>query len=247
MQLTEGKTRPGKRDGTGPYKGSYRGRRRMPGRRKAAGEPCPRSTAKAEAIRDLQISRRGDLEEQGMKEANKLRPSKRPLKRHRETADKFLETRKAIDELNQQAAAIRAIIAEREKEAGGMAQELMQYAEEYEDRMLQTKSILLKLEDIPGHKSQLPPWKKVMEHLLDMLEGVSSDMRKEAEAFIEDSKREIPGQTELLYQELESIQMTEAENVFKRILGFVKKIGQKISGKLASIDKQADDLVAQAA
>ena len=35
------KTR-GKRDGTGPHKASNRGRRGLPGRRKAAGQKCPK-------------------------------------------------------------------------------------------------------------------------------------------------------------------------------------------------------------
>lgn len=43
---SEGKDTPGKRDGTGPYKGSYRGKKGLPGRRKAAGEPCPMSKKK---------------------------------------------------------------------------------------------------------------------------------------------------------------------------------------------------------
>jgi len=36
------KTMRGKRDGTGPYKGSYRGKNKAVGMRKAAGQKCPR-------------------------------------------------------------------------------------------------------------------------------------------------------------------------------------------------------------
>lgn len=37
------KSKPRKRrDGTGPRKGSYRARKRLPGRRKARGEKCPK-------------------------------------------------------------------------------------------------------------------------------------------------------------------------------------------------------------
>ena len=37
-----GKTARGKRTGTGPYKGSDRKRQGKAGRRKAAGQPCPK-------------------------------------------------------------------------------------------------------------------------------------------------------------------------------------------------------------
>lgn len=40
------KTRRGKRDGTGPYKGSYQKKTSKVGRRKAAGQPCPKSKKK---------------------------------------------------------------------------------------------------------------------------------------------------------------------------------------------------------
>jgi len=40
------KTARGKRNGTGPYKGSYQGRTSKVGRRQQAGKPCPKSTKK---------------------------------------------------------------------------------------------------------------------------------------------------------------------------------------------------------
>ena len=40
------KTVRGKRDGTGPYKGSYQGRTSKVGRRVQSGKPCPKSTNK---------------------------------------------------------------------------------------------------------------------------------------------------------------------------------------------------------
>ena len=37
-----GKTVRGKRDGTGPYRGSYRAKTKKVGKRKARGEKCPK-------------------------------------------------------------------------------------------------------------------------------------------------------------------------------------------------------------
>jgi len=39
-----GKTTRGKRDGSGPYKGSFQAKNSRLGRRRAAGQKCPRST-----------------------------------------------------------------------------------------------------------------------------------------------------------------------------------------------------------
>lgn len=36
-----GKTQRGKRDGSGPYKGSYQNQTRKQGKRQEAGRPCP--------------------------------------------------------------------------------------------------------------------------------------------------------------------------------------------------------------
>jgi len=41
------KTKRGKRDGTGPYKGSYRIKTSKTGRRKAGGQSCPKSKKKS--------------------------------------------------------------------------------------------------------------------------------------------------------------------------------------------------------
>lgn len=41
-----GKTQRGKRDGTGPYKGSYQRKVKGTGRRQQAGQKCPKSSKK---------------------------------------------------------------------------------------------------------------------------------------------------------------------------------------------------------
>lgn len=153
-------------------------------------------------VEALQIPSTKKIEEK--KPEPEPRRSERPTKPHAETANKFLEVRTAIDDLKQQIAAVNAIIAEKENVSGKLASELMNYAEEYKDRMFKTENILIQLQDIPAHKAQVPAYKKVIDHLLEQLESVSKDMRKEAEQFIEDAKREIPGSTELLYKKLEA-------------------------------------------
>jgi len=178
------------------------------------------------------------------------RRSTRPLKKHSEMADQFLQTRQAIDGLNQQIAAVRAIIASKEEVAGNLARDLMSYAEEYQDRMFQTKKVLVALEDIPPHKAKVPQWTKVIKHLLQQLESVSSDMRKEAEEFIEAAKNEIPGSTELLYKELENVNKTmmgESWIVFKKILNKVKQLAQISRQTLDSIVTDAQDLLSSLA
>lgn len=206
-----------------------------------------RKDLEIEELKSLQITPR-DLNEAPKKKEPVLRRPTRPLKKHKEQADKFLEVRKAIEDLSNQAAAIRAIIAEKERVAGGLAGELMNYAEEYKDRMIQTDRILIQLEDIPPHKAQVPAWRKVVDHLLDKLQGVSDEMRAEAEAFIEDSKREIPGETELLYKELESRGRTsvmgEGWVVWRKILDMVKGLAAKSKAKIAEIKDEVQDLMA---
>ena len=185
----------------------------------------------------LQITQRADLEE--VKKAKKLRRSTRPLKKHTDVADKFLEVRKAIDDLSQQAAAVGAIIGEKERVAGNLSRELMDYAEEYKERIIQTKNIFIQLQDIPPHKAKVPAYKKVMDHMLDMLEGVSKDMRKEAEAFIEDAKREVPGETELLYKEVmkegRTSVMGEGWAAWRKILDIVGGLAAKSRDKINAI------------
>jgi len=207
-------------------------------------------------VDDLQISVREGLDAEQQiqpREFGEAKPKKtprrttRPLKKHREVADQFLQTRQAIDELNQQIAAVRAIIASKEEVAGNLARDLMTYAEEYQDRMFQTEKVLVALEDIPPHKAQIPQWGKVIKHLLAQLESVSVDMRKEAEEFIEAAKREIPGATELLYKELESVNktaMAEGWIGFKKILDKVKAMGKKARAKLDEITSETQDLLA---
>lgn len=190
----------------------------------------------------LQISLRSDLSEE---EVSKQRRSDRPLKGHAETAQKFLEVRKAIDEVEQQAAALRAIMAEKEGVAGNLASELMKYAEEYEDRTFRTKDILLLLQDIPSHKAKVPQWRKVIDHLLDKLGSVSKDMRQEGEDFIETAKSEIPGRTELMYQELEASVMGEAWVILRKLLDKAKGASAKISNKLANIEKETKEFLAK--
>jgi len=188
-------------------------------------------------VESLQITQRAELGE--VKKAKKLRRSTRPLKKHTDVADKFLEVRKAIDDLSQQAAAVGAIIGEKERVAGNLSRELMDYAEEYKDRIIQTKNIFIQLQDIPSHKAKVPAYKKVMDHMLDMLEGVSKDMRKEAEAFIEDAKREVPGETELLYKEImkegRTSVMGEGWAAWRRILDVVGGLAAKSRNRLKEI------------
>lgn len=199
---------------------------------------------------DLQIVPRISVAEAG--KASKApapppRRSARPLKKHRSQADEFLLVRKSIEELQQQAAAINTIIAEKERVSGTLAGDLMNYAEEYEDRAFQTERILVALQDIPSHKAKVPQWKVVINHLLGKLESVSTDMRKEAEAFIEGSKREIPGETELLYKELENegitVPMGRAWAMFKKLLDKVKQMGSKARSKLSNLEAEVDAFV----
>ena len=194
---------------------------------------------------DLQIKPRSFAEEVKVDEAKpEPRRSDKPLKAHQDTADKFLETREAIDQLNQQIAAVKAIIGEKESVAGTMAAELMQYAEEYKDRMIRTKNVLIQLEDIPPHKAQVPAYKKVIDHLLEKLEGVSREMRKEAEDFIESAKREIPGSTELKYSKIESV-MGEGWKAWYKIVHFFKSIGARIREEIYGIEHEAQNLIDQ--
>jgi len=188
----------------------------------------------------LQIPPRADLVE-----VDKQRRSSRPLKGHAEVAQKFLEVRRAIDEIDQQAAALRAIIGEKERVAGNLAGEPMKYAEEYEDRTFKTKEILLTLQDIPPHTAKVPQWRKVIDHLLDKLGSVSADMRAEAEEFIESAKSEIPGRTELMYQELESSVMGEAWTVVRKLLDKAKAVGRKTKDKLSEIENETKAFLAQ--
>lgn len=184
--------------------------------------------------------------EAAKKSRAKARRTDRPLKGHADTADKFLEVQKAIEELDQQAAAIRSIIAEKQLVSGNLANELINYAQEYEDRMFRTEKILVQLQDIPSHKAKVPQWRQVIDHLLDKLGGVSAEMRQEGEEFIEASKREIPGSTELYYQEVESSinsVMGEAWAGFRKLLDKVKSMGKAIAGKLSSIEHQTNELL----
>jgi hypothetical protein len=195
-------------------------------------------------VEALQIQRSKKIEE------IKIDPrrSDRPTKPHAETADKFLEVRTAIDDLKQQIAAVHAIIAEKERVAGTLASELLGYAEEYKDRMFKTEKILVQLQDIPAHKAQVPAYKKVIDHLLEKLEAVSKEMRKEGEQFIEDAKREIPGSTELLYKKLESEKrsgslIAEGWISWRKILNKFKEIALVSRTKLIEIEKSVKDLL----
>lgn len=199
---------------------------------------------------EAQIAPRADClklqAEAEKKPKSKTRRTDRPLKGHSDTADKFLEVQKAIEELDKQAAAIRAIIAEKQLVSGNLASELINYAQEYQDRMFRTEKILIQLQDIPSHKAKVPQWRQVIDHLLDKLGGVSTEMRQEGEDFIEASKREIPGSTELYYQEVESSitsVMGEAWAGFRKILDKVKSMGKVIGSKLSGIEKQTNELL----
>ena len=194
------------------------------------------------AQRSLPDNEEGQIEPRAdLAEVKKLaaRRSDRPIQAHADLADKFLECRKAIDQLNQQAAAVRAIISEKERVAGTMAGDLMRYAEEYAERMYRTKKILIKLEDIAPHRAQVPQYKKVIDHLLQKLESVSANMRKEAEEFINAAHSEVPGRTELLYKELESKAiMGEAWAAFKRILARLQIKADKSSEEISFLESE---------
>lgn len=173
------------------------------------------------------------------------RPSARPLKTHAELADRFLEVRKAIDDLSQQANAIKAIISQKEQVSAQMAQDLLRYAEEYKDRSFKTKRILVQLEDIPAHKAQVPQWQKVMNFMLGKLEAISQDLKKEAEAFIEGAKREIPGSTELRYKELESVTSSVAESwiIFRKMFDKIKEWASVSRAKINNLQDMVSDLL----
>lgn len=203
----------------------------------AAEAPAPEP---AKEVESLQIA----VRKFEVVEAEPRRGDK-PLKTHAELADRFLEVRKAIDDLSQQANAVRAIIAQKEQVSAQMAQDLLGYAEEYKDRQFKTKRILVQLEDILPHKAAVPEWKKVINFMLGKLEAISQDLKKEAEAFIDGAKREIPGSTELRYKELESVTSTVAESwiIFRKMFDKVKEWAGLSRSKINDLQGQVSELI----
>jgi len=196
--------------------------------------------AEAPAAESLQITSRKFV----VDEADPRRGDK-PLKPHAELADRFLEVRKAIDDLSQQANAVKAIISQKEQVSAQMAQDLLRYAEEYKDRQFKTKRILIQLEDILPHKAAVPEWKKVLNFMLGKLESISQDLKKEAEAFIEGAKREIPGSTELRYKELESITSPVAESwlIFRKMFDTVREWARMSRSKIIDLQDEVSNLI----
>jgi hypothetical protein len=203
----------------------------------AAEAPAPEP---AKEVESLQIA----VRKFEVVEAEPRRGDK-PLKTHAELADRFLEVRKAIDDLSQQANAVKAIIAQKEQVSSQMAQDLLRYAEEYKDRQFKTKLILVQLEDILPHKAAVPEWKKVINFMLGKLESISQDLKKEAEAFIDGAKREIPGTTELRYKELESVTSSVAESwiIFRKVFDKIKEWAGLSRSKINELQDQVSELI----
>lgn len=175
-----------------------------------------------------------DEQEESLQIEEGDRRSDKPLKVHADLADKYYETIKAMEELQQQASAITAIISEKGKQAGALERELILAAQEYKDNVFRTQKVLITIEKIPPHKAQIPKWKDAINGLLDRLGAVSADMRKKGEAFVEACKGEIPGRTELRYKGL-----GESWASFTKILSWFK-------GWLKGVDDELDALQTEA-
>ena len=181
--------------------------------------------------------------------APELRRSDKPLKSHENLANKFADAQKMIEELQRQGAGIQAVISQKASVSAQMAKELASAAAEYKDHTFRTKRILLKLEDIPERKVKTPKYSQAIEFMLQKLESISADMRKEAEAFIESTKGTVPGHTELAYQELakESYSpMTEAWLNWRRLLDRIRGWLGMNDEKLSDLEAEVDELVAEA-
>ena len=170
-------------------------------------------------------------------EADKPRQSTRPLAVHSRAADEYLELRSAQAEMERQAGAILAMAADKARLAGTLERDLMGYAQEYKDRTIRTKKILMQLETVPPHMSKTPTWTAFREWAFKKFGAISKDMEKEAREFLESTKREVPGSDVLNWAELrgESI-MGSAWKHFKLMLTKLKNMATKSDTEISKLE-----------
>jgi hypothetical protein len=165
-------------------------------------------------------------------EAAEVRRSDKPTKQHAQTVDKYLEVMEMQESLQAQAQAIMALAAEKGKYVGVLAQEIERFASEYENQTIRTKKLVVKLKEIPPEKSKSVSWKQYIDWSLGKFMAIGEELHKEAVAFLESTKRELPGRKELEIQKVESLN--------ESILAFIKTL----FAKLTRTSKKIDDLEA---
>lgn len=164
------------------------------------------------------------------------RPSTKPLQAHKAAAEEYLETQQMITELMEQIQAINAVVVEKGKRAGALEQDLIKYAGEYKNRAFRVKNTLLYLEDIDPRKSNKPQYKAAWEWAMGKLAALGEDMKKEAEQFLQQTKSDVPGRTELRTAQYQESTFVESYPAFVRILTRFLGISASSDAKLSALE-----------
>lgn len=168
-------------------------------------------------------------------------PSSRPRKDVRSRLTRLREINSQLERLQQQADSIAQQMKPLESENETIASELKILLEDYQDRMARIKGVIARLEDIPPAKAKIPQWTKVIEFMLNKLGGISMDMRKEAEAFIETCKSIKPGRTDV---DIEFEESTLTEGWFGRMISRIKAFASRSWNSIKELEQQMSKLSA---